>query len=137
MFLLDTNVISDPVGRNPSPIVAGWLSTQPSEALHLSKATVQEIEFGIARLGASRRLSQLKVWWDEILDQFDDRLIPIDGEIALAWGRLRARADAEMRTIPVMDAVLAATAQVHGLTLVTRNVRHVEVWGGPVVNPWG
>lgn len=136
MFLLDTNVVSDPMGRNPSPALAGWLAVQSSDMLYLSAASAQEIEYGIARLDPSRRRMQLRAWWDALVADYQDRLLPVDVQVALAWGQVRARAEAEKRTIPEMDAVLAATAQVHGLTLVTRNVRHFTTWGGPVFNPW-
>jgi predicted nucleic acid-binding protein len=62
--------------------------------------------------------------------------LPVDLAVASAWGKLRGRAEAARRTMSLIDALLAATAEVHDLTLVTRNVEDFEAWGGPVFNPW-
>jgi prevent-host-death family protein len=80
---------------------------------------------------------QLTRWRDRLIIVLGPRLLPVDAEVALAQARIRRESENARRTIPVMDAFLAATAEVHALTLVTRNVRDFEAWGGPVFNPWG
>jgi toxin FitB len=136
MFLLDTNVLSNAVSRAPSERVTAWLQAQRETQLFVSVLTIAEIEFGIAKLSQSRRLQRLLVWRAALLEAFESRILPLDLEVGLAWGQLRAQADLERRTMPVIDAALAATADVHGLTLVTRNTRDFEAWSGVTFNPW-
>ncbi len=99
--------------------------------------TLSEIRFGVDRLPKGLRRRQLDHWltWDLPLD-FQDRILLVSDPIAQAAGALRAKAMAAGRPMGVMDAFIAATAQVHGLTLVTRNTRDFEVWAGPLLNPW-
>ncbi len=135
-FLLDTNVVSEAVAKTPSPDVLAWVRAQPSASLHLSVATIAEIDFGIARLADSLRRGRLQLWRDGVVASVGGRILPVDLIVASAWAKLRARAQAENRTMPLIDALLAATADVHGLTLVTRNVRDFEAWPGAILNPW-
>jgi predicted nucleic acid-binding protein len=79
---------------------------------------------------------RLKAWRDELVRRSRPRVLPVDLVIANTWGVVRARTTAFGRTMPMMDALLAATAEVHGLTLVTRNVGDFEAWGGPIFDPW-
>jgi predicted nucleic acid-binding protein len=131
--LLDTNVISEPFRRQPDRAVIEWLRSQPSETLWLSVVTIAEIERGIAL--AERRHSvhagRLVAWLEAQLNQFKDRIIPMDPTVARIWGRMAAVAPG-LDT----DAAIAATAAVHGLTVATRNVRHFDRFGVPVFNPF-
>jgi predicted nucleic acid-binding protein len=135
-FLIDTNIASEAMRREPNADVVAWTGRQPLEALYFSVGTIAEIDFGIARLDESLRKARLKAWRDELVRRSRLRVLPVDLVVANAWGVVRARAAAVGRTIAMIDALLAATAQVHGLTLVTRNVVDFEAWGGPVFNPW-
>lgn len=110
-----------------------WLESVSSEALALSVITVGEIEKGIRiRSRRDERAAQrLQLWLHETQTDFSDRIIPIDRQVALAWGRIAAG-----RSRSVTDGLIAATAQVHGLTLVTRNTRDFDDLGIPLVNPW-
>jgi predicted nucleic acid-binding protein len=135
-YLLDTNVASERLRKAPSASVLEWIGRQRSERLFLSTVTIAEIQFGISALDAGRRRTMFEDWLADLLSGLGDRLLPIDRDVATAWGHLRARAMGIGRQIPAMDAFIAATAEVHGLIVVTRNVRDFEVWGGPVFNPW-
>jgi predicted nucleic acid-binding protein len=135
-FLIDTNIASEAMRREPSADVVAWTGRQPLETLYFSIGTIAEIDFGIARLDESFRKVRLTEWRDELVRRSRPRLLPVDLVVANTWGIVRARAVAAGRTMPLVDALLAATAEVHGLTLVTRNVSDFETWGGPVFNPW-
>jgi predicted nucleic acid-binding protein len=135
-FLIDTNVASEAAKPRPSPQVRAWFAQQRDGALHFSVCTIGEIDFGIARLEVGPRRVALQAWRDHLVDVSRRRILPVDLRVAETWGIVRARAAAAKRTMPSIDALLAATAEVHGLTLVTRNTRDFEVWGGPVFNPW-
>jgi len=135
-FLLDTNIASEAMRRDPNADVIAWTDRQRLQTLHFSVGTIAEIDFGIARLDESLRKARLQAWRDELVRRSRPRVLPVDLTIAKAWGVVRARATAAGRTMPVIDALLAATAAVHDLTLVTRNVADFEIWGGPVLNPW-
>ena len=134
-FLLDTNVLSEAVAKAPRAEVVSWVERQSPDDIHLSVVTIGEIDFGIARLAEGLKRLRLQAWRDAIVERTGRRLLPIDLAVVAAWGEVRARAQAEHRTLPVLDAFLAATAEVHGLTLVTRNTKDFEVWGGAVFNP--
>ena len=135
-FLLDTNVLSEAVAKAPRAEIVSWVERQSPDDIHLSVVTIGEIDFGIARLAEGLKRLRLQAWRDAIVERTGRRLLPIDLAVVAAWGEVRARAQAEHRTLPVLDAFLAATAEVHGLTLVTRNTKDFEVWGGAVFNPW-
>jgi predicted nucleic acid-binding protein len=132
-FLLDTNVLSEPGRRKPHVAVVDWLRHQDPEQLFVSVLTLGEIAFGVeARArrdpAAGRRFA---AWLGTLRTNYGDRALPVTGEIAETWGRLRAR-----RPLPVIDGLLAATALAHRLTLVTRNVRDFDGLGVRLLNPW-
>lgn len=132
-YLLDTNVVSEVRRHRAEPQVVAWLGSVPSDELFLSVLVLGEVRRGIERL-RNRDPSQAAVfegWLRELRQRFDDRIIPIDGEIAEEWGRITAAA-----AVPVEDALMAATAKVYGLVLVTRNVADVAHAGVPLFNPW-
>ena len=136
MFLLDTNVASEATKFSPLPAVMNWVAAQAPASLHISVVSLAEVRYGIELRAEGQRRRALEAWYPKMVATFHDRVIPIDRDIAELWGDLRRRTDLARRTIPIMDAFLAATAQVRGLTLVTRNVRDFETWGGPLLNPW-
>ncbi len=136
MFLLDTNVLSDATKLSPHPGVSQWLADKPASMLFISAMTVAEAGYGAERLVPGRKAANLRAWLDEVIVEFGERVLPVDVEVAKAQARIRRAAENARRTMPSIDAFLAATAEVHGLTLVTRNVRDFEAWGGPVLDPW-
>ena len=130
MFLLDTDVLSALRRRERNPEIARWVRTQRTTDLYLSVVTVGEIERGIAR--QQRRdtafAQSLALWLDRLLDWYGERVLPVDIATARRWGRLSAALGHDSA-----DLLIAATALEHGLTVVTRNVRHFEPAGVPVV----
>ncbi|MYA19553.1 MAG: type II toxin-antitoxin system VapC family toxin [Chloroflexi bacterium] len=132
MFLLDTDVLSALRRRERSPAVARWLERQRTSALHLSVVTVGEIERGIARHRKRDTdfARELAGWLDRILTWYGDRVLPVDTATARRWGQLSADIGHDGP-----DLMIAATALEHGLTVVTRNTRHFEPTGAPVLNP--
>lgn len=136
MFLLDTNVLSDTTKQSPHPAVSAWSRAQRPSTLFISAVSLAEAGYGIERLAAGQKAHGLRQWLNSVIVDFGDRVLPIDAQVALVQARIRRAAENAHRTMPAMDAFLAATAEIHGLTLVTRNVRDFEAWGGPVLNPW-
>ena len=134
MYLLDTNVVSAlrRPDRNPAPTL--WLKDQRASDVYVSVVTFGEIERGIAQQiprnpDFARDLAQ---WLDRTLALFADRVLPVDVATARRWDRLSADLGHQSA-----DLIIAATALEHGLTVVTRNVRHFEPTGVPVLNPFG
>jgi predicted nucleic acid-binding protein len=103
----------------------------------ISVITVAELRHGVERLPAGTRRERLDAWLTEQIPlRFEDRLLAVDAETANGWGRVMARGRADGRPISAMDAFIAATAEQHDLTLVTRNVSDFNALGLRLVNPW-
>ena len=136
-FLLDTNVVSEWVKVRPDPGVVAWLSQADEDRVFLSVVTLAELRYGVERLAAGVRRKRLDEWLRlELPARFEGRILGIDCDIADAWGRVVARREAAGRPINIMDAFVAATTEVHRLTLVTRDVRDFELAVNAIVNPW-
>lgn len=132
MFLLDTNIISE--ARRRTPVAVDWLNATDPAKLYLSVISLGEIARGVALKERSDRpaAAHLTVWLETLRREFADRILPISDEIAIVWGRiaaLRPRGDA--------DGLIAATAVVHNLVVVTRNEEDFADTRVPIVNPWG
>jgi predicted nucleic acid-binding protein len=136
-FLLDTNVVSEPGRKRPAPQVIAWLEANQTEA-YISVLTLGEIEQGIARIaGEPARAAKYRTWLEEILKpQFARRILPVDIQVATVWGRITGQAILMGRPIGTTDALLAATAIAHDLTLVTRNTKDLEALPVELYNPW-
>jgi predicted nucleic acid-binding protein len=121
--------------RKPRPhaAVVAWFEAVAAPELFLSVLVVGEIQQGVERLRARdpRRAAAYYAWLGLLRTDFGDRLLPITEVIAVEWGRLNAR-----RTLPVVDGLMAATARVHGLTIVSRNASDFRRAGVPVLNPF-
>lgn len=136
-FLLDTNVLSEPMKERPNPGVLAWLSQVDEDQAFVSVVTITELRYGVERLAGGKRRERLDVWLrKDLLLRFDGRVLPIDLRIADACGGLMARSETVGRPIEVRDAFIAATAEVHGLTLVTRNTSDFEPTLKAIVSPW-
>lgn len=132
-WLLDTNVISEiRKGLRGDPGVARWAAGRQDDAW-LSVLTIGELRRGIELKRRKDEVTarHLDIWLQGLLGNFESRILPIDARVAEVWGRLNV---SDPR--PVVDTLLAATAIVHGLTLVTRNVSDVAGTGAKVVNPF-
>ena len=136
-LLLDTCVVSELANRRPNVQVVDWLRRQNPKSLFLSFVTIGELEKGIARRGGDSRAIALGKWLrNDILAAFADRILPVDREVALAWGKICGEAERAGRKRPAVDALIAATALVHGLKLVTRNIDDMVGMGVPLFNPF-
>ena len=136
-FLLDTNVISEPMKARPNAGVLAWLAQIDEDSVFLSVVTITELRCGIERLASGRRRDRLDGWLRKDLSlRFGERILPVDLEIADACGRLVARCESLGRPIEPRDVFIAATAEVHGLTLVTRNASDFETTVKAIVTPW-
>ena len=133
MFLLDTNVVSETRKPKPNPSVLAWIGAADPAAVFLSVMSTGEIRKGIELFRAvnAEGAREIEDWLNAIEVAFGDRLLPVTREVADAWGTIAAGT-----TVDDIDVLLAATAKIHGLTLVTRNIRHVEGLGVPVLNPF-
>ena len=132
-WLLDTNVISEiRKGRRGDPGVVRWATGRQDDAW-LSVLTVGEIRRGIELKRRKDEVTarHLDVWLQGLLGSFESRILPVDARVAELWGRLNVP---DPR--PTVDTLLAATALVHGLTLVTRNVGDFAGTGVKVLNPF-
>lgn len=136
-FLLDTNVLSEGGKPRPDAGVMDWLASVDEEQLFLSVVSLAELRHGVERLDQGRRKAALDLWLtNQLPARFDGRLLPIDEGTADRWGHVVAKAQAIGHPIGAMDAFLAATAEQHQLTLVTRNHSDFESCGVQLFNPW-
>jgi toxin FitB len=136
-IVLDTNVISEPRRPSPEPKVMGWLARQDVEWLYLTATVVGELAHGIAILPRGRRRDRFEAWLFELVhEQFAGRVLSFDGEAALLFGQIIAAARARGRPTDAGDAQIAAVAQLHDMTVATRDVGDFEPLGVAVINPW-
>lgn len=131
MYLLDTNVVSDVQRRLPKP--TAWLASVDPASISLSVITIGEIERGIVRQRKidPERAARLDIWLRELRRDNADRILAITEEVALAWGRITAG-----RSRGNADSLIAATAVVHDLIVVTRKAADFADTGVTVLNPW-
>ena len=135
-FLLDTNGVSEWVRPRPNAGVMAWLAEADEDGVFLSVVTLAELRHGIERMAVGQRRRRLNEWLaNDLLFRFEGRVLLVDVTVADSWGRLTASREASGRPISVADAFIAATAAVHGLTVVTRNVADFERTVR-TVNPW-
>jgi predicted nucleic acid-binding protein len=136
-YLLDTNVLAEPAKPRPDSNVVAWLQAQAPLDLAVSVLTFGEVQNGVSLLPAGARPDALESWLrTDLSRQFTGRVLPVDGEVALEWGRLAAEGRKAGRELPVVDGLLLATCAAHGLTLVTRNERDCGNRGVQILNPW-
>ena len=136
-FLVDTNVLSETIRQRPDASVVRWLNVTPDDDIFVSVIGLSELRYGVERLPAGRRRADMEAWLERgIAGRFARGLLPVDRHVADMWGRLRADLDRKGRPVPVVDGLIAATALVHGLTLVTRNVRDFADTGVGLLDPW-
>jgi predicted nucleic acid-binding protein len=133
-YLIDTNIISEVrKGDRCNANVAAWYASIDDADIYLSVLVLGEIRKGIerARPNDPARARALERWLDTVRESFADRVLPVDPLVADEWGRMSAGPSA-----PTIDALLAATAKVHRMTLATRNLADVADLGAEVVNPF-
>jgi predicted nucleic acid-binding protein len=137
LILLDTNVLSALMQREPDQIIVAWLDEQPSESVWTTAITVFEVRMGLELLAKGRRRSQLEQEFDRLLiEDLDGRVQLFDRAAADAAGTIAASRQRAGRTVEIRDIQIAGVASSRKATLATRNVRHFEGLGIRLVNPW-
>lgn len=136
-WLLDTNVVSETAKRRPNEHVLGWLAKQPPEEFAISDITVAELQAGASTRVDEERRRELLGWIDATVGTWlADRCLPCTVEILADWLRLARHLAAKGITRQSPDLLIAATARIHNLTIVTRNVRDFANTGVVVYDPW-
>ena len=132
MYLLDTNVVSELRKQRPHGGVVAWLDSMDDAQLYLSAVTVGEIKAGIelTREQDPEKANEIEAWLELLAGVYN--VLPMDAATFRAWARLMHRKSDTLYE----DAMIAATAQVHGLTVVTRNVADFQALGFEVFNPF-
>jgi predicted nucleic acid-binding protein len=132
MYLLDTNVVSELRRAKPHGAVLAWLADVSDAAIHISAVTIGEIQAGveITREQDQERAIQIEQWLDQVMATFN--VLDMDAQAFRGWARLMHRKSDDL----IEDAMIAAIANVHHLTVVTRNVRDFKSLGVPTLNPF-
>jgi len=132
MFLLDTDTLSEMEKPKPNSNLMEWLSEVDWLDLHLSVITVGEIWSGIIRLPQGPKRRALETMFDLLPDRFHNRILPVDHAVAIKFGEIQAK----LGPLPSLDTLIAATAIVRRLTLVTHNTKDMMRTGATVFDPW-
>lgn len=138
-FLVDTCVLSELAKRKPDANVVRWMKRNCTTGqFFVSAVTIGEIMEGIESLPLGDRNRQKLAKWfkTSILDVYEDSIIAFDKDVALKWGEIKGRTNQMGKVRPDLDAQIAATALVHGMTVLTRNVADMEHTGARTVNPF-
>lgn len=132
MFLLDTNVVSELRRPRPHQAVLDWIAAIPADRLFLSAVTIGEIQAGIeiTREQDAAKAQALEAWLTQVVAAYG--VLPMDAEAFRAWARIKHRKSDTL----LEDAMIAATAAVHGLVIATRNLQDFATLGVPTVNPF-
>jgi hypothetical protein len=132
-FLLDTNVVSETTKPRPNEVVVSWLDVWDLSQTYISVITIGEIRKGIETCASARKRIEIEHWLDhELLNEYRSRLLPVDIRVANCWGNIIS----SRKQLDPMDALIAATALVHDMTLVTRNTKHFRIGNLRLLNPW-
>ena len=135
MIVADTNVLSEPLRREPSPRVLAWLEWVGSDVA-ITTVTMGELLFGALRLPEGRRRSGLVETTERLISEAGDRLLGFDEAAARAYADLRVAREAAGRPVGVEDLMIGSICLARGIPVATRNVGHFEGFGITVVNPW-
>jgi predicted nucleic acid-binding protein len=137
MIVLDTNVLSELMRAKPAPEVLAWIDAQPTSQLFISSITVAEILYGIARMADGKRKQSLLDVATLMFDEdFAGRILSFDSDAAVHYAGLAAESEAKGTVVDMADGQIAAIAALHDARVATRNVRHFDYLGVPVINPW-
>lgn len=136
-LLLDTNVLSEVTRPAPDARVLEWLDRLDEDRSFISVVSIAEIRRGVALMDEGRKREALAEWLTRDLPQrFEQRVLPVDEPVALAWGDLMGLAKRRGRGLSSMDGLIAATAVARQLTLATRNTKDFEGFGVELFDPW-
>lgn len=135
-YLLDTCVISELIRQKPDNKVLSWMNERSENDLYISVLTLGEIRRGITKLSDQAKKSKLLDWYIELENRFSSRIIPVDIKIAEEWGGIQGELDKTGNPMSVIDGLLAVTALVHNLVVVTRNTSDFHIQAVEILNPW-
>lgn len=136
-YLLDTNVISELVKKQPELKVVRWVDEQDPLQLHLSVITIGEIRKGVEKLTDIARKERIYTWLTtHLLVRFDGRILPVTTDTMFIWGELTGRLEREGMVLSAVDSLIASIALQGQLTIATRNTNDFRGTGVPVINPW-
>ena len=136
-WLFDTNVISESVQQRPNQKVLHWVGSETHEAIAISIVTLAELRDGASSVGDGVRRKKLLEWVNvEVPSLFHDRILPLTTAILIDWIRLARRLRARGAPREATDLLIASTARVHNLVVVSRNVRHFAGTGVILHDPW-
>lgn len=132
-YLIDANVLSEPTKPSPDPQVVNWLRAHEHD-IAVDPVILGELRFGILILPQGKRRAALETWFDAGVGRV--RCLPWEADTGITWAKLLARLRRAGRAMPIKDSFIAATALMHGLTVVTRNSLDFAYTGVKVVNPF-
>lgn len=136
-YLLDTNIVSELIKKQPDPNVVQWIDEQDATRMYLTVITIGEIRKGVEKLPPSSRKAKIFAWLSsDLLLRFDGRILPVTTKVMLRWGELTGQLEMKGTVLSAIDSLIAAVA-LHGqCTLVTRNTDDFRGTGIPLLNPW-
>jgi predicted nucleic acid-binding protein len=132
-YLVDANVLSEPTRVRPDSKVVAWLTNHEGDFV-VDSIVLGELSVGILSLPRGRKRAQLEKWFEAVVSAIE--CLPWDAAVSLRWAKLVVELKKKGRALPLMDAMVAATALAHDLTVVTRNVRDFQETGVKIVNPF-
>lgn len=136
-YLLDTNVISEFISKNPNQKVVDYILTLDETDLYLSAITIGEIKVGIEKLDNSRKKDILLQWLEkDLLNRFDNKIIPVDTDVMLKWGAINNKLKKLGTPLPIMDSLIGASCEVYNMTLLTRNEKDFKNISIQIINPF-
>jgi predicted nucleic acid-binding protein len=136
-YLIDTCCISELFSKKPDSNVISWFEEHDEFNMFLSVITLGELRKGIEKLSESKKKRQLNTWLNEdLLSRFRNRILSISQAEVNKWGEVLAQAEKMGNALPAIDALIASTALVHDLAVVTRNTKDMEPSGVELINPW-
>jgi len=136
-YLLDTNVISEFISKNPNQKVVKYILTLDETDLYLSAITIGEIKAGIEKLDNSRKKETLLRWLEkDLLNRFKNKIIPVDTDVMLKWGEINNRLKKLGTPLPIMDSLIGTSCEVYNMTLLTRNEKDFKNINIQIINPF-
>lgn len=135
-YLIDTCVVSELRKPVPDESVLTWFQSCDAEKLYISSLSIGELHYGISLLPDGKKKNDVMIWFNQVIDVFSGRILSITDVVSIIWGNMRAQARKKGLVLPVIDGLLAATAEAHHLVLVTRNIKDMEITGALFYDPW-
>ena len=135
-YMLDTCVIAELQHPQGSALVKNAVTMLPEDSLYLSVITIGEIAKGITLLAEGAKKHSLTLWLTGLREQFSDRIVPIDANVAHYWGEITATLQQKGVVLSAADGLIGTTALINGMRLMTRNVKDFEPVGVSLINPW-